>query len=245
MASAALFPPLARGYFGDRPRPLGLDLVRASAPPPFSSPAGCRSRSACVRARPRCSRSSAATTGWRSLLAVLCPIGQPGRRPVPRRWPAWRSRSRRGATAQAARGHRDRRGRVHPAGVPLVGVPGGRLGALPDHRLPADPAVRARCVLVLPREKARSAGAPRSTASARRSRSRSRRRWAATPCDSAPCSAARCSCARSGAGRGPGAGGRCRSRAPALPAAGASLEGKEVRFGVPVLRPSFVRTRPR
>ena len=43
---------------------------------------------------------------------------------------------------QALGGPRDRRRGVHPAGVPVLGLPRGRLGAVPDLGLPADPAVR-------------------------------------------------------------------------------------------------------
>ena len=203
MASAALFPPLARGCVRRRARPLGRDLVRRRhRHAALHQPAPVRDRRR-VRRSPRCSRSSGAATA-----------GDPVRRACARsaarspacssRWPAWPTRSR---------SARDRAKRweglaiAAAAFLPPVflswAFPEGGWAPFPTSAYVPIPLFALACLIVLPREQAALRwGAVLYAARRPRSRSSSRRRWAATPSGSARCSAAPSSCARSGAGRG-------------------------------------------
>ena len=126
-----------------RPRALGLDLVRRGhGHPALHQPAAVRARRGVRAGRP--ARPPAAPLRAGDRLRPPLPARQPRGRAVPRDGGrGLRARPPR-RPLEAARGHRHRGGGLHPAGVPGLGLPRGRLGALPVHRLSADPAVRHR-----------------------------------------------------------------------------------------------------
>ena len=143
VASAALFEPLARGYFGaERARWGSIWFGVATATLLFTSrlpfALGVAFGLAALLALQR------RRYGLAIAFALLCPLGSPVAGLFLAMAGVAFALAHRGDRVQAARGHRDRGRRVHPPGVPGLGLPRGRLGAVPVHRLSADPAVRAR-----------------------------------------------------------------------------------------------------
>ena len=137
VASAALFEPLARRHFGADAGALGRDLVRRRHR--HAAVHGAAAVRARRRVRPRRAARAAAraATCWRRPRRPV-PARQPGRGPVPRDGAASRSRSRSGATARSAsRASCSRPSRSSRRVAALVGVPRGRLGAVPVLGLPA------------------------------------------------------------------------------------------------------------
>ena len=137
--SDALFPPLVRGCSATTARAGAIWFVAGA---PLCSPS--RLPFAIGARSPRGALAfNAATTGWRSVRRAV-PARQPGCRAVPR--DGGRGLRDRGAgrPPQALRGTRDRRRGVLPAGLHGLGIPRGRLGAVPDVGLRPDSGVRAR-----------------------------------------------------------------------------------------------------
>ena len=211
MASAALFPPLARGWFGEQTRRWGsIWFGAASATLLFTSrlpfaigvALGLGALLALQRRR-----------YWLAIgLAALCPLGSP----VAGLFLAM------AGVAYAIAERRDRAKRSEGLAIAAAAFlppvflswafPEGGWAPFPTSAYIPIPLFALACLIVLPREPERAAlGSRPVRRSAPRSRWRSRRRWAATRSGSARCSAARSCCARSGDSPGPSAGGRCRS----------------------------------
>ena len=143
VASAALFGPLARGAFGEEAARWGAIwfgvgsatlLFTARLPFALGVAFGLAALLALQRRR----------YVWAVVFAALCPLGQPGGRALPR---DGRGRLRalgKGGPHEAGGGPAGGRRRVHPPGLLDLGLPGGRLGALPPHRLRAHPDLRDR-----------------------------------------------------------------------------------------------------
>ena len=217
MASAALFPPLAARLVRRRARPLGRDLVRRRhRHAALHQPAAVRDRRG---VRPGgAARAPAPPLLARDPVRRALPARQPGRRAVPRDGGRGLRDRRAQRPREALGGAGDRRRGVPPAGLHVLGVPGGRLGAVPDLGLRADPAVRAR---VPDRPAAR---AERPALGRGPLRPRRHARAASRDADGRQRRAPRRAVRRAGAAvralgpaRGRSARGRCRSSRPASP----------------------------
>ena len=134
-------------------------------PPPCSSRAGCRSPSAWPSGWRRCSRCSAAATRWRSSSRCLCPLGSPVAGLFLAMAGVAFALAARRRPHEAARGHRDR-GRPRSSRPCSSPGPSPRAAGRPSR---SRPTCRSRCSRssawwCCPAARARSAGAPRSTA---------------------------------------------------------------------------------
>ena len=145
---------LGRAVRAARPRLVRRRAHAAGARSGSASPArrSCFTAPAAVRASAWRSGSAACwrSSGGDASLAIAVrgplPAGQPGRGAVPgdgrHRLRAGGRRHRHAPARIDGVCHRGRG--PHPARVPVAGLPGGRLGAVPVHRLPADPRFLAR-----------------------------------------------------------------------------------------------------